>query len=276
MKDFQDKVVVIPGGATGIGFAFAKRFGAEGAKIVLAARRAQRLEEAVEQLSHSGIEATFTTCNVSDRHQVERLANYAWDWYGHVDVIVNNAGMMLPQKPMIDTNPSDIETIFGVNFYGVWHGSTVFGRRFIEQGTPAAIYNIGSENSLFNGVPYSAPYVASKHAVLAITESLAEEMPDYVEVGLICPGFVTSELGPPEAMAMAMDTDRYVDIAFSQIEAGERYIVSHAYNIVRIDERHDALKQAYAAYAPRYDGDSEYDVRTLMGSLQEAVDAAAS
>jgi NAD(P)-dependent dehydrogenase (short-subunit alcohol dehydrogenase family) len=274
VKDFKDKVVVIPGGATGIGFAFAKRFGAEGAKIVLAARRENRLQEAVAALGELGIEATYTTCDVSERAQVEALADYAWDAYSHVDVIVNNAGMMLPNQPMIDIAIADIERIFAVNFYGVWHGSTVFAKRFIEQGTPAAIYNVGSENSLFNGVPLGAPYVATKHAVLPITEALAEEAPDFVEVGLICPGFVTSELGPPEAMAMAMPTDHYVDVAFEQIKAGEFFIVSHAYNVVRINQRHDAIEKAYATYAPRYDGDQEYDVRSLMSTLQQAVDAA--
>ena len=99
-------------------------------------------------------------------------------------------------------------------------------------------------------------------------------MPDYVEVGLICPGFVTSELGPPEAMAMAMDTDKYVDIALEQIKAGEFFIVSHAYNIVRINHRYTTLEKAFANYAPRYEGDDEYDARSLMATLQEAVDAA--
>jgi NAD(P)-dependent dehydrogenase (short-subunit alcohol dehydrogenase family) len=274
MKDFTDKVVVIPGGATGIGFAFAKRFGAEGARIVLAARRENRLQEAVARLAELGVAASYEVTDVTDRGQVEALADYAWDTHGRVDVIVNNAGMMLPNQPMVDIDVADIERIFAVNFYGVWHGSTVFGKRFIEQGTPAAIYNVGSENSLFNGVPLGAPYVATKHAVLPITEALAEEMPDFIEVGLICPGFVTSELGPPEAMAMAMPTDHFVDVAFEQIKAGEFFIVSHAYNIVRINERHDAIDKAYARFAPRYAGDNEYDVRNLMAILQEAVDAA--
>jgi len=274
MDNFQDTVVVIPGGATGIGFAFAKKFGSEGATIVLAARRENRLQEAVAALGEFGIEAGYKVVDVTDRSQVEALADYAWDTYGKVDVIVNNAGMMLPNQPMIETDIADVERIFAVNFYGVWHGSTVFAKRMIEQGTPAAIYNVGSENSLFNGVPFGAPYVATKHTVLAITESLAEEMPDFIDVGLICPGFVRSELGDPTAMSFAMDTDKYVDTAFEQIKAGEFFIVSHAYNIVRINERHAAIEAAYAKYAPRYEGDNEFDVRSLMATMQAAVDAA--
>jgi short-subunit dehydrogenase len=117
----------------------------------------------------------------------------------------------------------------------------------------------------------AAAYVATEHAVLALTESLREEMPDFVEVGLICPGFVTSEIGPPEAMAMGMDTDRYVDIAMGQIKADEFFIVSHAYNIERINARHDEITGAFATYAPRYEGDEEFDVRSLMGQMKEAV-----
>ena len=272
MNDFKDKVIVIPGGATGIGFGFAKAFGAEGASIVLAARRENRLAEAVEQLDALGIEARYCTCDVSDPDQVEALADFAWDAFGHVDVIINNAGMMLPNAPVVETPIESVHQIFAVNFFGVWYGSASFGRRFIEQGTPAAIYNVGSENSLFHGVPMAAPYVATKHAVLALTESLREEMPHFIDVGLICPGFVTSELGPPEAMAMAMATDQYVEMVMKQIKAGEFYIVSHAYNIERIDARYKEITDAFSTYAPRYEGDDEFDVRTLMGQLQAAVD----
>ena len=263
MKSFRDKVVVITGGATGIGFSFAKRFGEEGAKIVIAARREHRLEEARRKLGELGVAARHFVCDVSRPGHVEDLADFAWNAFGHVDVIVNNAGISLPRRPAIDMLEADLRRIFDVNFFAVWRACAVFARRFMEQGTPAAIYNIGSENSLFNGVPQASAYIATKHAVLALTESLREEMPDFVHVGLICPGFVTSELGPPETMALGMDTDTYTAIAMRQIKNGEFFIVSHAYNMVRIDARHRDLAAAYARYAPRYDGDDEFDVRCI-------------
>ena len=267
MKDFKDKVVAITGGATGIGFSFAKQFGKDGAKIVLGEPREHRLQEAVDQLSAAGIEAKYHTLDVTDRRQVEIFADFAWDAFGRVDVIVNNAGIMVPPSPVIDTPVEDIERIFAVNFYGVWHGCAVFGKRFIAQGTPAAIYNIGSENSLFNGVPNGAAYVATKHAVLALTEALREEVPDFIDVGLICPGFVRSELGDAAAMTMGMDTDRFTALAMEQIRTGEFFVVSHAFNRVRIDERHAEIARAYEHYAPRYQGDDEFDVRTLLEKL---------
>lgn len=270
MKDFKDKVVVITGGATGIGFSFAGQFGREGAKIIICGLRENRIDEAVQSLCASGIEAEGTVCDVSKREDVEKFADFAWDAFGSVDAVMSNAGVMAVGQTVIDSSKEDFMKIFDVNVFGVLNVVSVFGKRLIEQGTPAALYNVGSENSLFNGVPLGAPYVASKHAVLALTESLKEEVPDYIEVGLICPGFVQSELGGDEAretMSHAMDTDRFTSIAMKQIKQGEFYIVSHAYNMVRIDERYGKVKKAYEHYAPRYDGDDEFDVRTLFAKM---------
>ncbi|WP_421918400.1 SDR family NAD(P)-dependent oxidoreductase [Marinifilum sp.] len=270
MENFKDKVVVITGGATGIGYSFAKKFGQEGAKIVIAGRRQNRNEEAVARLKNLGIEATAFPCDVTDRKSVEELADQSWEKYGHVDVIVNNAGNMVQSKSVIDSTGEDFQKGFAVNVYGMVNGCSVFGKRMIEQGTPAAIYNIGSENSFFHGVPFAAPYVASKHAALAISESLREETPDFIEVSHICPGFVKSELGDEASMQLAMDTDKYTSIAMEQIKEGKFYVVSHAYNMKRIDDRYKEVKEAFDKYAPRYEGDEEHDVRTLMQKLMEA------
>jgi short-subunit dehydrogenase len=267
MKDFKDKVVAITGGATGIGFSFASRFGKEGAKIVLTGRREKRLQQAIEQLQVDGITAMYYCCDVTKRQEVESFADFAWDQFGRVDVLINNAGTMSVGTTVIDSTVKEFISTYNVNIFGVLNGSAVFGRRFIEQGTPCAIYNVGSENSLFNGVPTAAAYVSSKHAVLAITESLQEETPDFLEVSLICPGFVRSELGPQEQMAMGMDTDKFTNVAMEQLKNGEFYVVSHAHNMVRINERHKKIAKAYEKYAPRYDGDIEFDVRTLFEKM---------
>ena len=269
MQNFKDKVIVIPGGATGIGFGFAKAFGKDGAHIVLAARREQRLKEAVSELHNLGIEATYTTCDVTKPEDVEALADFAWAWKGHVDVIINNAGVMVQPSPVLEMPVEDFQKIFNVNFFGVVYGSKIFGKRFIEQGTPAAIYNVGSENSLFHGTPLNGAYVATKHSVFAITQSLYEELPDFIDVSLICPGFVVSELGAEENMKLGLPTDQFIDIAMKQIKAEEFFIVSHAYNMERINQRYTMLEKAYATYAPRYDGDEQYDIRTVAQPILE-------
>ena len=266
MNDFKGKVVVITGGATGIGFSFAKHFGQEGAKIVIASRRLNRVNEAVEQLEALGIEAAGTSCDVVEMSDVEALADFAWNKFGHVDVIINNAGVGPSLQSVFDVNKEKIEQVININYFGVWHGVKVFGNRMIEQGTPCAIYNVGSENSFFAGVPMGSAYVASKHAVLAMTELLNEDAPDFMDVGLICPGLVNSEIGE-DGINVGMDTDKYVSIAMEQIKAGKFYIVSHAYNMERINARYNEVSEAFATYAPRYEGDIEFDVRTLMAQL---------
>ena len=265
MKNFRGKVVVITGGATGIGLSFAKRFGEEGARIVIAGLARDPLEKAVQQLTSLGIEATRFPCDVVKRADVEALADFAWDRMGRVDVIVNNAGVAQKFSRVIDTPLEEARRVHDVNFFGVLNGISVFGQRFIAQKSPSAIYNLGSENSLFDGFPLSAAYVASKHAVLAITDALRKEVPDFIEVGLICPGFVKSELG--WYMDAGMDTDRFTAIAMEQIKNGNFFIVSHAYNMVHIDERYREISSAFTTYAPRYSGDIEFDVRTRAARM---------
>jgi len=263
MDDFSGKVVVITGGATGIGFSFAKRFGEEGAKVVIAGRRKDKVDEAVAALTALGHEAAGTTCDVAQRGDVEALADFAWSVHGHVDVLLNNAGVSQQKRGSVLTlDLAEYDRVYGINIYGTLHGIQVFGARMVEQGTPAAIYNVGSENSFFPAVPGSSAYISSKHAVLAITEQLAEDVPDFIDVSLITPGWVASEM--TDGFPGAMDTDRYTSIVMPQLKAGHFFAVSHAYNKVHVDTRHAALTAAFETYAPRYDGDEEFDVRTAI------------
>jgi NAD(P)-dependent dehydrogenase (short-subunit alcohol dehydrogenase family) len=150
LNNFEGKVAVITGGATGIGFSFAKRFGAAGAKVIIAGRRQQKLDESVAALKQLGYEAAGFVCDVSDLTQVEALADFAEAKFGGADVIMNNAGILIPPSTVIDADPKLVRQLLDVNYMGVWNGASVFGKRFIERGTPAAIYNVGSENAFFN------------------------------------------------------------------------------------------------------------------------------
>jgi len=261
MKDFKDKVVVITGAATGIGYGLAKQFVKAGAHVVISARRRARLDAAAKELSRFGSEVRVFESDVTNREQVEALAEFAWKEFGHVDVLINNAGVGPIASTVIEARREDVQSILDINLFGAWNGVSAFGARFLKQGTPAAIYNVGSENCFFNAVPKGAGYVLSKHALLAMTIALREEVPDYLQVGLICPGLVQSELS--KETSYGMDTDEYAALVMQQIVAGEFFIVSHAYNIVRINTRHAAVERAFATYAPRYEGDNQYDVRTL-------------
>jgi NAD(P)-dependent dehydrogenase (short-subunit alcohol dehydrogenase family) len=261
MKSFDDKVVVLTGAATGIGLALAKQFAQRGAKLVIAARRRNRLDEAAAMLARLGAQVKVFECDVTDRGQVEALADFAWKAFGTVDAIVNNAGVGGVSASVIDAKLEDVRRTLDVNLFGVWNGVSVFGRRFVMQRTPAAIYNVGSENCFFNALPNAAGYIASKHALLAMNYALREELPEHIDVSLICPGLVKSEL--VDVTENGMDTDKFAAMAMEQILAEQFLIVSHAYNMQRIRPRHQEIEAAYARYAPRYPGDDEFDVRTL-------------
>lgn len=266
MSSFKDKTVTITGGATGIGFALAKRFGGEGAKIVIGEPRQDRLDEAIAALNSLGIEAAAMVMDVTDEASVTAFADYADATYGGTDILINNAGIPSNRAPMVDMKMTDVRRLFDVNFFGVWHGAAIFGKRMIDRGTPAAIYNLASENSFFNAVPNTASYIASKHAVRGLTEAMRDDFPDFVQVGMIIPGFVASEMTKGSAQ-WAMDADTFAEKVVEQIRAGEFYVVTHSYNIERIKPIHDKIEDAYARNAPRYEGDEEYDVPTLIARL---------
>ena len=265
--DLENRHVVITGGASGIGFALAKGLGQRGCRILIAEPDEERLRSAVEDLQAQSIDAQYVVCDVTQLDQVEALADQAWERFGRVDMVFNNAGIGIGQVPIIDTKEAALRAVFEVNFFGVWYGCQVFGKRLIAQGTPAGIYNTGSENSVFNAVPNNAAYLATKHAVLGMTDNLREQMPDFINVGLIIPGFVKS--GLTEAVGhLAMDTDEFAAIVLKQVAQGEFYIVSHSYNMKHIEERYSEISAAYATYAPRYEGDEEYDVRFLLSQMR--------
>lgn len=262
MQSYRNKVVVITGSTTGIGFSLATQFGKEGARIVVSALPSDDVDGAVAALHRSGVTAVGKSCDVTERRQVEELADFAWQEFGRADVIVNNAGVAQDPTPIIDMDLDDFRRIHEVNLYGVLNGIQVFGKRFIEQDEPAAIYNLGSENSLYPCVPAAHAYVSSKHALLPITEMLAEELPDYIEVALIMPGLVRSPL--TAFIGIGMDTDEFTSKVLDQLKAGEFYVVSHAYNKVRLQERCTNIGAAFDQYAPRYGGDDEFDIRTIV------------
>ena len=268
MLDVTDRTVVITGGATGIGFGLARAFGARGANVVIGEPRQGRLDEAVAMLNDSGIKVRAVPLDVTDFGQLSDFAEQAFTAFGEVAVVVNNAGIGQARGSVIDTPVEELRRVMAVNFEGVWRGCQEFGRRLIDQGTPAGIYNTGSENSFFVAVSHSAAYVASKHAVLGLTDCLREEMPQYISVGMIAPGFVGSELIPEAMRPMGMPVDEFAEVIVPQILAGEPYVVSHGYNQVRIDERQSQILDAYERSAPRIEGDERYDVRVLLESLK--------
>ncbi len=158
MKDFKNKVVVITGGATGIGFGLAKRFSQEGAIVRIAGLRENRLQEAVQTLEENGVTASYQICDVTKEAGLIALEKSTRELYGSVDVLVNNAGIGGAQKSIFDISQAEIMDTLNVNYFGVWNGIRVFGKQMIAAGTPCAIYTVGSENSFFGSLTIFANY----------------------------------------------------------------------------------------------------------------------
>ena len=267
MLELEGRTVIITGGATGIGFGLAKACGALGAHVVMGEPRQARLDAACEALAQLGVSVRAFELDVTNADQLERFAEDAFAAFGEVALVINNAGVGQTRGSVIDTAFEEMQRVMAVNFEGVWRGCQAFGRRLIDQGTPAGLYNTGSENSFFIAVSHSAAYVASKHAVWGLTDALRKEMPEHIAVGMIAPGFVGSELIPESMRPMGMPVDEFAGIILPQILAGEPYVVSHGYNQVRIDERQTEITNAYQRSAPREKGDERYDVSWLLQSL---------
>ena len=268
--DFTGKTAVITGGATGIGQALAKQIGAAGARIILFEPREEVLGEAVESLKALNIKARYFVGDVTDADAVEALAEFAWNKNGRGDIIINNAGIGGPRSGVLDTDLADARALYDVNFWGVWNGIQKFGRRYRADCLPAAIYTTASENALFNALPSGGgAYVSSKHAVLGLMEVLRREVqtkPDManIQTGIIIPGWVAT----PLSRNMGMDADIFAAKIFAQMQAGAYYLVGHAYNVVRLQERITELEAAYEKYAPRYDGDEDFDVQLYVERLK--------
>jgi len=262
---FAPKTAVITGGASGIGLAIAKRLAGQGTAVIVADLEGPALDRA-KQLEN----ITAHPCDVSDLSQVEALADAAFDQFETVDLLLNNAGQGGVRGKMWEVDPDAARAHFDVNFWGVWNGCRAFAPRLIAQDTPSAIYNTGSENSWFCAVRQTAAYIAAKHAVLGMTESLREDLPDHVHAGLIIPGWVFTPLGPEQFMKFGMDVEDYVDIVLPQILLRRRFVVSHGYNQVRIDERMAELAASFDEYALPAADDAKHDVQLVMEQLRQA------
>src|SRR3954454_8584199 len=172
LKPLDQQVIVITGASSGIGLCTAEMAAGEGAKVVLAARSTNALDQIVERITAKGGEAISVNCDVADREQVQRLGDAAISRLGRVDTWVNNAGLAIYGR-LEDVSEEDARRLFDINFWGVVHGSLAAMPHLRSSG--GALINIGSEVS-DAAVPILGMYVASKHAVKGFTDALRIEL----------------------------------------------------------------------------------------------------
>lgn len=191
MSTIKGKVIAITGASSGIGEAAAELLAERGAKVVVGARRTDRLEKLVASIKSRGGEARHRTLDVTGHDDVAAFVGFAKAEFGPVDVLINNAGVM-PLSLMSALKVDEWDRMIDVNIRGVLYGIAAV-LPDMKARKSGQIINVASIAAHLVA-PTSAVYSATKHAVWAISEGLRQENPD-IRVTIISPGVVTTELG---------------------------------------------------------------------------------
>lgn len=197
MHDFRGKVALITGAGSGIGRALADRFAHEGMKLVLVDIEESPLSLAANELRERGNSVHEVCADVSLIGDVEEVSRQAIRSFGAVDILCNNAGVGGSGGVSWAQPANDWEWVLGVNLWGVINAVRVFVPLMLNQNTPGHIVNTASLVGVATSEALMAPYAVSKHAVVALSESLQAELRmanSAIRVSVLCPGFVNTKI----------------------------------------------------------------------------------
>ncbi len=267
MRDLEEKVAVVTGGASGIGLGISRQFRAAGMQVVIA-----DIEEAALQRAAAEIGALGVRTDVRDPASVQALADATIAEHGAVHVVVNNAGVG-PMAPIADLQLSDWQWMLQVNLWGVIHGVHVFLPLLKANAEGGHIVNTASIGGLVPG-PGLGAYNVSKYGIVALTETLAMELAaegSAVGASVLVPGTVRTAISnstrnrPGDATGGALadvdlaagpdlgmtwlEPDDVGRIVIDGIAAGDLYIVTHPEGWPMVAGRHQAIADAFAAAA---------------------------
>jgi NAD(P)-dependent dehydrogenase (short-subunit alcohol dehydrogenase family) len=187
--DLGGKVALVTGASSGLGAHFAKCLGEAGASVVLAARRADRLQSLQAELAQKNIAAKAVDLDVQSSESITAALEAA----GPLDIVVNNAGISIV-KPALDMPEKDWDAVVDTNLRGAWLVAQGAARRWVTQKRPGSIVNIASILGL-RTIGQVAPYNASKAGLIHLTRALAMEWARYrIRVNAICPGYIETEM----------------------------------------------------------------------------------
>jgi NAD(P)-dependent dehydrogenase (short-subunit alcohol dehydrogenase family) len=196
VQDFTNKVAVVTGAASGIGKAMAERFANKGMRLVLADIEEAPLLRFAGELRAAGARVLSERVDVSKPEDLEALAARAYEEFGAVHLVCNNAGILPPGAPVWKEPLSNWHWTLGVNFFGVLHGVRAFVPRMLEAKQEGHVVNTASLAGLTTR-PLMSAYNVSKHAVVALSECLWAELQlttDKIHVSVLCPAFSKTRL----------------------------------------------------------------------------------
>ena len=217
-RDLEGAVVVVTGASAGIGRATAELFARRGSRVVLAARREDRLQALAGELQARGGIAVVQRCDVTSLDDLESLRNRALEAFGRVDVLVNNAGIS-GRGRFEDVELDYVDSLIRTNFMAVVMAAKVFLPSLLE--ARGHLVNVASLAGRF-AVPGSAVYSATKHAVVAFSESLHAELAPRLLVTAVNPGLVQTEGFPQRDMPrrLVMRPERVATVIVRVVEEG--------------------------------------------------------
>lgn len=186
------KTAIITGGAQGIGFAIAKCFAAEGARVALVDIKNAEGQQAASRLKSEGATSIFEHVDVANQSSVDAMVNRVVERIGPPDVLVNNAGVAVFRDPL-EATAADWQRCFSIDLDGVWYCTRAVLPHMIAK-SKGDIINIASTHS-FKIIPHCFPYPVAKHAVMGLTRALAIEYADRnIRVNAIAPGYTSTEI----------------------------------------------------------------------------------
>jgi NAD(P)-dependent dehydrogenase (short-subunit alcohol dehydrogenase family) len=191
--DFLDKVVLITGGAAGLGYACASAFVSAGAKVVITDISRSALDKAIDDLNRDSSEVLGLLNDASNASDVTGMMETIVERFGRLDIAVNNAGTATPLQEFHEVEEAEFDRVMAVNLKGVWLCMQAEIRQMLKQGS-GRIVNMASATSR-NTYPNAAPYVTSKFAVAGLTRTVAVDYANRdIRINAICPGNVATPL----------------------------------------------------------------------------------
>lgn len=230
MQEFNGKVAVITGAAEGIGRGMAERFARAGMKVVLVDINRDLLSRAAESLRDAGATVLEVIADVGDYEQVKGVARAAYDAFAAVHVLCNNAGLVSLFEPIWTIPMDEWQRVLAVNFNGVLNGVHVFAPLMHQQGDEGHIINTASMAGIGSRGGHS-PYVVTKHAVIALSESLHHDLGQIgsrIKASVLCPGPVLTKLVPASLVTEEMMSPADVaEIVLEAIRDERFYVFTH-------------------------------------------------
>jgi NAD(P)-dependent dehydrogenase (short-subunit alcohol dehydrogenase family) len=279
MKDLANRTAWITGAASGIGLALAHRLAKEGARLVLVDVEAAPLAAADAALRATGAQVLAIRADVSSATEMATAAQRAFETFGTVHILCNNAGVGGGGGPMWQLTDSDWTWAIDVNLRGVTHALRLLLPRLIESGEEGHVVNTASIAGL-TSTPFMGPYTATKHAVVALSECLAKELElvgSKVGVSVLCPGFVktqinTSHRNRPASADSAPRTHSAAAVKFAQVLD---QLVSSGIPAERVaDDVLRAIKEPrfYILTHPEMKPQVEHRMRQILDEKQPGID----